>query len=375
MIYTLNYPHHELERVNQVIYDFIRNSIPNCEYSRDLVPLWFREVLSNSKSKEGFKSFEDKFKDVHKAFQAIDINIRQSIFNLFDDGIDIRSLCDQPTKDIVLTANYPNLHEKLKILIKEHFFSIALSTNKTLETKLNTTLKKHYIEFKVKNREGRVCPFCGIHEYGLVEGESKDDYDHWLYKEKYPLYAVNFANLVPMCDKCNDTGVKGTEDVLHDKITGVRRASFYPYETNLGVNISVINYLPVENLTDDQKDKFPYGYFNLNILHNSIAEADKVMTWKTVFKIGTRFNSYLSECYLFNKDDFHDYYLVNHPEIVLDNDLINLRNVLVGFRNQLGNPKRKTAVEINKAYLDFICLPENAHFLYTFCNINLMDYA
>lgn len=375
MIYTLNYPHHELERVNQVIYDFLRKSIPNCEYSRDLVPLWFRDVLVNSKAKEGFKSFEEKFEDVHQAFQALDIGIRQTIFNLFDEGIDIQSLCNQPTKNVILTSNYPDLHNKLKVLIKEHFYGTALSTNKTLEAKLDTTLKKHYIEFKIKNREGRVCPFCGLYEYGLLDGESKDDYDHWLYKEKYPLYAVNFANLVPMCDKCNQTGVKGTADVLFNEETGLRRASFYPYENNLGVNISVLNYSPVENLIDGQKDKFPYGYFNLNILHNSIDEEDKVITWKTVFKISIRFNSYLSEYHLFTKDDFHEYYLPDHPELILDNNIERLRNILLQYRNQLGNPKRKTAVKINKAYLDFICLPENSHLLYTFCNINLMDYT
>lgn len=375
MIYTLNYPCHPIDRVNQVVYEFIKNSIPVCVYSRNLVPEWFRDVLANSKTKVGFKSFEDKFKDVHQAFQDLDPPIRQLIFKQFDEGIDIRSLCEQPKKDVVLTMNYPDFHQALKILIKDHFYGTALSTNKTIESKLQTTLKKHYLEFKKINSEGRVCPFCGIHEYGLTEGESKDDYDHWLYKEKYPIYAVNFANMVPMCNKCNQTGVKGTADVLHDKDTGLRRASFYPYETNLGVSINVLSFISYEDLTDIQKENFPYGYFNLLISSNSLYEEEKVVTWKTVFNIETRFNSYLSEYYKSTKNDFHEFYLADHPDYILNDDIDNLRVIVFAFRNQLGNPKRKTGVGINQAYLNFICQIGNEHLLYTFCNINLMHYA
>lgn len=374
MIYTLNYPTHSLERVNQVIHEFIKNSIPNCNYSRDLFPEWFRDVLAKSKSKTGFKSFENKFEDVHQAFQALDIIARQRIFDLFDEGLDIQSLCNDRQKEVILTENYPVLHEALKALIKEHFYGTALSSNKTIEEKLNTSLKQHYTEFKTKNRGGRVCPFCGLHEYGLLDGEAKDDYDHLLYKEKYPLYAVNFSNLVPMCKSCNQSGVKGTADVLYDNDTGLRRSSYYPYQNNLGVKITVENFFAADMLPNVLKEKFPFGYYNLAITHNEIEEEEKVNTWKTVFKINIRFNSYLSEYCLFTKDDFHDYYLPDHPEIALDDNIQNLRDIIGNFRNQLGNKKRKTAVEINKAYLDFISLTGNEHLLYTFCNINLMDY-
>ncbi|MDF2931547.1 MAG: hypothetical protein K0R36_878 [Chryseobacterium sp.] len=374
MIYTLNYPTHLLERVNQVIYEFIKNSTANCNYSRDLFPEWFRDVLAKSKSQTGSKNFENKFEDVHQAMQDLDIDVRIRIFELFDEGLDIKSLCNDRQKEVILTENYPELHEKLKIVIKEHFYGIALNSNKTIEEKLGTSLKKHYIEFKTKNREGRVCPFCGLHEYGLLDGEAKDDYDHLLYKEKYPLYAVNFSNLVPMCKSCNQSGVKGTEDVLYDENTGLRRTSYYPYESNLGVKISVDNFSSVEYLSDILKEKFPFGYFSLSITHNAIDDEEKVNTWKTVFKINTRFNSYLSEYYSFTKDDFHDYYLPDHPEITLDDNIQNLRDIILNFRNQLGNNKRKTAVDINKAYLDFISLLGNEHLLYTFCKINLLDY-
>jgi hypothetical protein len=371
MIYTLNYPTHPIERVNQVVYDFLKNSIPNCVYSRDLFPDWFRDVMANSKAKDGNKSFEDKFTDLHTEFQKLTTPNRQKLFDEFESGLDIKSLCDEKTKPVILSENYAvDLHKAIKSVLKDHFYGTALGSNKTIQAKLDTTLRKHYTTFKKENNSGRVCPFCGLHEYALVEGEAKDDYDHWLYKSKYPLYAVNFSNLVPMCDKCNQGSVKGTADVLHND-DGTRRESFYPYESNQGVQLSVNNFSDVGSLSDEEKEKYPYGYYKLDVVQQDPTEAEKVETWKTVFKIETRFNSYLSSHNKQVKDDFHEDYLPDHAEFTLSNDITNLRAIVSAFKNQLGNPKRKTGVVINKAYLDFICTLGNEHMLYTFCNINL----
>jgi hypothetical protein len=173
-----------------------------------------------------------------------------------------------------------------------------------------------------------------------------------------------------MCDKCNQRGVKGSADVLHND-DGTRRESFYPYESNQGVSLSVNNFSDVGSLSDEEQEKYPYGYFKLDVVEQDPIEAEKVETWKSVFKIEKRFNSYLSSHNNQIKDDFHEVYLPDHAEFTLSNDLVNLRTIVGAFRNQLGNPKRKTGVVINKAYLEFICSPGNEHLLYTFCNINL----
>ncbi len=371
MIYTLKYPTHPLERVNQVVYEFLKNSIPDCAYSRDLFPEWFRDVMANSKAQAGNKSFEDKFVDLHTEYQILPITNRQSLFDEFEAGLDIKSLCEEKTKAVVLSKDYSeNLHTALKAVLIDHFYGTALGTNRTIQQKLDTTLINHHIAFKNENNSGRVCPFCGLHEYALLEGEAKDDYDHWLYKSKYPIYAVNFSNLVPMCDKCNQSGVKGTADVLHND-DGTRRESFYPYEPNQGVRLTVNNYSDVDSLSDENKEKYPYGYYSLDIVQQDPIETEKVETWKTVFKIEKRFNSYLSSHNKQLKDDFHEYYLPDHAEFTLSNDIMNLRTIVGAFKNQLGNPKRKTGVVINQSYLDFICAAGNEHMLYTFCNINL----
>ncbi|WP_230144009.1 MULTISPECIES: hypothetical protein [unclassified Pedobacter] len=349
----------------------MERSIPNGVYSHALFPDWFKEVLALSQAKDGNLSFDDKFRIVFDAIQGLSMQRRIDLFDEFKVGLDIRSICTDTQLPVILTELYSNeLHSALNIL-KDHFYGVALSTNKTIQSQLKTTLLDHYQTFKNTNNSGRVCPFCGLHEYSLLEGESKDDYDHWLYKAKYPIYSVNFSNLVPMCGKCNQTGVKGVADVLYNKTTGLRRRSFYPYDDNAGIDVKVANFNPVSSLPDEEKSKYPYGYFNLAISHNALGESDQVQTWIDVFNIQVRYNSYLSLYYNGLQTEFHEQYLPDHPEIILTNNLEQLRTIVSSFRSQLGNLKRRTGVEIDKAYLDFICKDENSYMLFTFCNIVL----
>jgi hypothetical protein len=371
MLYALKYVSHPLERVNQVMYVFLERSIPEEEFNLNLFPEWFKDVLIKSRGRNGQPSFKDKFEKAHTEIQNLQLQRRKDLFNEFKIGIDIKSLCENTLLPVILTKSYSeDLDDALNIL-KDHFYGVALSTNKTLQKKLKTTLLDHYQTFKNSNNFGRVCPFCGLHEYSLIEGESKDDYDHWLYKAKYPVYSVNFSNLVPMCGKCNQTGVKGIADVLYNLDTGERRKAFYPYDENAGIKVEVSSFAPVSTLTVKEQKKYPYGYFTLNISNNSIIEEDQVKTWKDVFNIQTRYNSYLSSNYSGLQSEFHEQYLIDHPEITLENNIDDLRTLIILFKNQLGNIRRRTGVEIEKAYLDFLCKVENSSHLLTFCKIVL----
>ena len=74
-------------------------------------------------------------------------------------------------------------------------------------------VKDHYKQFYDK-LSLKLCPFCGI-ENLLHYEHYKQDYDHLLYKDKYPFAAVNMKNLVPMGRNCN-TIFKKQKDILHD---------------------------------------------------------------------------------------------------------------------------------------------------------------
>ena len=62
-----------------------------------------------------------------------------------------------------------------------------------------------------------VCPYCN-HNYTLTVNEGgkgfRPDFDHFLPKSKYPLFALSFFNLIPSCTTCNK--VKGDKEIFHN---------------------------------------------------------------------------------------------------------------------------------------------------------------
>jgi len=369
MLFELKYTSHPIEKVNQVVYDFIRNSIADGVYSHNLFPAWFVPVLVNAK---GDDNLDDKFRTAYLAFQALPVAERQAIFDDFLLQISIYELCGSAYMPINIQAQYSDLHEALDNVLVKHFFKTTLRRSVTLQTQLGTSLVNHYRQFKLENNSGRVCPFCGLHEYAIPDGEAQDDYDHWLYKSKYPLLAINFSNLVPMCGSCNDTGVKGIKDVIVTADTNVRRSSFYPYLPHGGITITVREYIPQADIIDPEEQvEYPYGklFFNINAVLP--VEEDKVNSWREVFNIDQRFHSFASRYYISFKEEFHDDYLPHHPHHILNADPTNQRNILTVFRDQLGNAKRRTGIILIKAYLDFIMRHGNEALMATFCNINL----
>lgn len=64
------------------------------------------------------------------------------------------------------------------------------------------------LEHKIdKNADAReACVICGAEL-------CKSHIDHWISKAKFPLLSVCADNLIPMCDECNESPNKGSEDV------------------------------------------------------------------------------------------------------------------------------------------------------------------
>jgi len=64
-----------------------------------------------------------------------------------------------------------------------------------------------------------VCPYCN-HNYTLTINDRKNkivvkpDFDHFYSKSKYPLLAISFFNLVPICTTCNK--LKGEDEVFQN---------------------------------------------------------------------------------------------------------------------------------------------------------------
>jgi hypothetical protein len=135
---------------------------------------------------------------------------------------------------------------------------------------------QHYVEYWKLN--GKVCTYCGIRELDDPEVQL-NAYDHYLHITKYPFCAINYKNIVPICDKCNESPAKGPQHVLFsDYAKRQRRQAFFPYEkfTQPVINITIDTIFPGDcNITLD--------------IHGDSAE--KISTWKEVFHIDLRYKS------------------------------------------------------------------------------------
>ena len=153
------------------------------------------------------------------------------------------------------------------------------------------SMDSHYAQFKTSN--GVVCCFCGTEEMmeeREIEPEDGADvtdekqwrasYDHYLPKKHYPFLAVDFDNLIPCCQKCNEKA-KGELDVLN--CDGVRTLAFNPYTDNEPASL-IASYEPNN------------GTFvmRIDIADTADQRFEKADTWNRTFKVLSRINQRLN---------------------------------------------------------------------------------
>jgi hypothetical protein len=125
---------------------------------------------------------------------------------------------------------------------------------------------------------GKYCPFCGIEPFE-APGLAREDLDHYLPKQYYPLAGANLRNLAPMGGKCN-SAYKLSQDVICDG-AGQRRRCFDPYG-NQSAQVSLIGSRPFEG---NVVDLFPLPAWQIDLL----GEPEAVATWDQVFHIRRRY--------------------------------------------------------------------------------------
>lgn len=148
----------------------------------------------------------------------------------------------------------------------------------------NGNLKKHYDEFIRVNSNG-VCPFCGIDTLRSYEMVGHEAYDHFLPKENYPLYAINFENLIPTCHDCNST-YKTRDIPILTKNKKNKRKAFYPYSTE-SYDIEFKITVNIENF-----EFYEHDHIDLDI--KSEKNKEKISTWKEVYDIEKRYKDQLT---------------------------------------------------------------------------------
>lgn len=86
-----------------------------------------------------------------------------------------------------------------------------------------------------RNIDIPTCIYCNrMYTKTVISGKQKitrPSFDHWFTKEKYPLLALSFFNLIPSCSICN-SGVKG-------KLVFALNTHFHPYVKHLQKNMQL----------------------------------------------------------------------------------------------------------------------------------------
>jgi hypothetical protein len=149
-----------------------------------------------------------------------------------------------------------------------------------VKEELGSDLGSYYVNFVRVNNSG-CCPFCGLLPIDNEFDPTREAFDHYLPKSKYPFNSVNLKNLAPSCNKCN-SGNKRDKDPLHDK-GGNRRKAFYPFsKENANLQISV------DILSKDWANPTPA---DLIISISSVSHPDEMETWNDLFQIKDRYSA------------------------------------------------------------------------------------
>ena len=171
------------------------------------------------KSKESIENlYESLIKGMRKQnvliFEEINVWCRKNIF------IESKSYS---FSDIVMAS-----YEDVKKIAKVYESSKNKLDDKYKDFIIDTLYDYRFprTEF-VKELQVTVCPYCNRNFVNSIDKRTMCDFDHFFDKNTYPILAVSFYNLIPVCHSCNhikgnskieysphDTKY-GTDDLLH----------------------------------------------------------------------------------------------------------------------------------------------------------------
>ena len=213
--------------MQEVVECFFERSIWDSSFSLALFPDWFHETLCKSTCK-----LLDEFQSVHVFLyeKGVTKAHRESIYFQLITTNCIQDLCDgrirKPLDIIGLTSIRGQC---IAALMLKLYKSLDLAVFKRHGSSAKPT---HQLYSEFVERNGYICPFCGLERYKSSRGPRRADFDHYLHKSAYPLAASNMRNLVPTCNTCNQD-YKKTEDILSDGV------AFYPYSIIPEITVEV----------------------------------------------------------------------------------------------------------------------------------------
>ncbi|WP_346354019.1 hypothetical protein [Azotosporobacter soli] len=105
--------------------------------------------------------------------------------------------------------------------LRRHLRKRSINMEKDLKKYLIDTAYK-----KINHKEftqilgGTVCPYCNRNYINSTNSSTTSQFDHFFNKDKFPIFAVSFYNLIPVCPSCN-------------RIKHVHDLSYSPYDESV----------------------------------------------------------------------------------------------------------------------------------------------
>lgn len=274
MIYTIkNVIDHPAYQVHEAISWFI-NHMENFDtfeaaLFHDDYP-FFIDILTNH------DELDNKLTNLLEQYRAIGAaNVRTQIITSFNYWNEVQMRCNNIEEDFELWDDLPEIIRITFKNIYDYLYKKVTRKSTALED-LGMLRIQHYRDFW--NLNGHVCCFCGIRQLD-DPAINLNAYDHYFHTEKYSFCGINYRNIIPMCNKCNQAPSKGDKHMLFSNYENrERRLAFSPYE---------IIMEPVINI---EVDNIFGGDCNVEIEING-GDLAKIETWQQVFNIDERFIS------------------------------------------------------------------------------------
>ena len=265
MIFGLKYvPNHGVYRLHEAFDHFIRTGCDQKSFGAACFPGWFAPVFQDcpklrTLSKKLWRSFRTSAQDLSRV---------RSIWNGLGN---VEAICCDDT----LTLDFDQPTKATKNAISGLFRYLYVECLGVDCCKHHCgDIDDHYAQFRKEC--STVCPFCGLETYPDPECGYRAAYDHYLCKRSYPLLAVSFRNLVPICDSCNKAPQKHDTDMLRCE-NGTRRKAYYPFGRVGGARVSV-SWTEKPTLGNQ-------GKCEIKVAPKNPAESGQITTWIAVYRI------------------------------------------------------------------------------------------
>mgnify|MGYP005990104951 CR=1 FL=1 len=255
----------------------------DCDELFEIVDHFYQLDLVN-KPKKSATFFLSGLVEIYNEFSNLSVTDIKKLKRWYRSNHKYEYSCSQrvgftPSRyEDIETISFP-LAEKLK-----EFFT-GLYNHNFLELKIiskNVGCLNDYYKELVTEYKLDICPFCGLYPLDGKYALTRDAFDHYLPKSKYPFISLSVKNLAPACYKCN-SGNKGDKDPL--SIDGNSRKAFYPFALNnpnieLEIDFSGVDY---QN----------YSINDVVVKAINPENLQEITTWFDLFGLKSRYEAHL----------------------------------------------------------------------------------